>query len=175
MTGSNQNRGQARIGRMAFLMGGCAAISLMSAGAAAAQTAPAATPQDESTQLDEVVVTGGSYQRSLEQAIDIKRENVGFSDAIVATDVANFPDQNLAEALQRIPGVTIERNRGLGGRVSVRGLPAEFTFVSINDLATASGSGGREVELRLPGFYTLDASLRGALKTAPGVAYLEDV
>ncbi len=147
MTGSNQNRGQARIGRMAFLMGGCAAISLISAGAAAAQTAPAATPQDESTQLDEVVVTGGSYQRSLEQAIDIKRENVGFSDAIVATDVANFPDQNLAEALQRIPGVTIERNRGLGGRVSVRGLPAEFTFVSINDLATASGSGGREVEL----------------------------
>lgn len=148
MTGSNQNRGQARLGRMALLMGGCAAVSLISAGVASAQTAPApVAPQDESTQLDEVIVTGGSYQRSLEQAIDIKRENVGFSDAIVATDVANFPEQNLAEALQRIPGVTIERNRGLGGRVSVRGLPSEYTFVSINDLATASGSGGREVEL----------------------------
>ncbi|RZJ98424.1 MAG: TonB-dependent receptor, partial [Brevundimonas sp.] len=133
---------------MALLMGGCAAVSLISAGVASAQTAPApVAPQDESTQLDEVIVTGGSYQRSLEQAIDIKRENVGFSDAIVATDVANFPEQNLAEALQRIPGVTIERNRGLGGRVSVRGLPSEYTFVSINDLATASGSGGREVEL----------------------------
>ncbi|MEN0029074.1 MAG: TonB-dependent receptor [Pseudomonadota bacterium] len=119
----------------------------MSAGAASAQTA--AAPQDDATQLDEVVVTGGSYQRSLEQAIDIKRDNVGFSDAIVATDVANFPEQNLAEALQRIPGVTIERNRGLGSRVSVRGLPADFTFVSINNLATASGSGGREVELNI--------------------------
>lgn len=95
--------------------------------------------------VDEIIVTG-SYRRSLEQAVDIKRDNIGFSDSIVATDVANFPEQNLAEALQRIPGVTIERNRGLGRRVSVRGLPSEFTFVSINDLATASGSGGRDVE-----------------------------
>ena len=55
-------------------------------------------------------------------------------------------DADLAEALQRIPGVTIERNKGLGGRVSVRGLPSEFTFVTINGLATASGSGGRDVE-----------------------------
>ncbi|MFC7378914.1 TonB-dependent receptor [Brevundimonas sp. GCM10030266] len=147
MTGSTLYRGQARTGRMALLMGGAAAISLMSAGAASAQTA--AAPQEEAATLDEVIVTGGSYQRSLEQAIDIKRDNVGFSDAIVATDVANFPEQNLAEALQRIPGVTIERNRGLGSRVSVRGLPADFTFVSINNLATASGSGGREVELNI--------------------------
>lgn len=97
------------------------------------------------SQVDEIVVTG-SYRRSLEQAVDIKRMGVGFSDSIVATDVANFPEQNLAEALQRIPGVTIERNRGLGQRVSVRGLPSEFTFVTINGLATASGSGGRDVE-----------------------------
>ncbi len=76
----------------------------------------------------------------------MKRETIGFSDSIVATDVANFPEQNLAEALQRIPGVTIERNKGLGGRVGVRGLPSEFTFVTINNLATASGSGGRDVE-----------------------------
>ena len=60
--------------------------------------------------------------------------------------MANFPEQNLAEALQRMPGVTIERNKGLGTRVMVRGLPSEFTFVTINDLATASGSGGRDVE-----------------------------
>lgn len=111
--------------------------------AALAQT-QAQTSADVS-QVDEIVVTG-SYRRSLEQAVDIKRKGVGFSDSIVATDVANFPEQNLAEALQRIPGVTIERNRGLGQRVSVRGLPSEFTFVTINGLATASGSGGRDVE-----------------------------
>ncbi|WP_312082352.1 TonB-dependent receptor plug domain-containing protein [Brevundimonas sp.] len=111
--------------------------------AAFAQTA--APTSSDVAQVDEIVVTG-SYRRSLEQAVDIKRKGVGFSDSIVATDVANFPEQNLAEALQRIPGVTIERNRGLGQRVSVRGLPSEFTFVTINGLATASGSGGRDVE-----------------------------
>ena len=96
-------------------------------------------------QLDTVTVTGG-YARSLERAVDLKRSNIGFSDSIVATDVADFPEQNLAEALQRMPGVTIERNKGLGSKVSVRGLPSEFTHVSINNLATASGSGGRDVQ-----------------------------
>jgi TonB-dependent receptor len=143
MTRSSNGRGSGRRANLSWLMGGCA-LAALGAGAASAQEAPGA--EEPADQLDEIIVTG-SYQRSLERAVDIKRDNVGFSDSIVATDVANFPEQNLAEALQRIPGVTIERNRGLGGRVSVRGLPSEFTFVTINDLATASGSGGREVEL----------------------------
>ncbi|WP_395943869.1 TonB-dependent receptor [Brevundimonas sp.] len=112
--------------------------------AAFAQSADT-TVADQATVVDEVVVTG-TYRRSLQQAVDIKRDTVGFSDSIVATDVANFPEQNLAEALQRIPGVTIERNRGIGSRVSVRGLPTDYTFVTINNLATASGSGGRDVQ-----------------------------
>ncbi len=95
--------------------------------------------------IEEIVVTG-SYIKSLEKAIDLKRTNIGFSDSIVASDIADFPEQNLAEALQRMPGVTIERNKGLGQKVNVRSLPSEFTFVSINNLATASGSGGRDVE-----------------------------
>ncbi len=99
----------------------------------------------DATVLDAVRVSG-SYSRSLDRAVDLKRDNVGFSDSIVATDVVDFPEQNLAEALQRMPGVTIERNKGLGTAVNVRGLPSEYTHVSINDLATASGSGGRDVE-----------------------------
>ncbi|WP_462170306.1 TonB-dependent receptor [Pseudoalteromonas xiamenensis] len=101
-----------------------------------------ATPSND---IEEIVVTG-SYVKSLEKAIDLKRVNIGFSDSIVASDIADFPEQNLAEALQRMPGVTIERNKGLGQKVNVRSLPSEFTFVSINNLATASGSGGRDVE-----------------------------
>lgn len=133
-------------------------VTLEADGAAATQAMPAAAPPaalatpepsastaPEAQQLESVVVMG-SYSRSLEQAVDIKRANIGFSDSIVATDVADFPEQNLAEALQRMPGVTIERNKGLGSKVSVRGLPSEYTHVSINDLATASGSGGRDVE-----------------------------
>lgn len=142
MIGLNKNVGPGRARRSAWLMTSCAAMGLLVASGARAQetSAPA-----QATEVDAIVVTG-SYRRSLEKAVDIKRDTVGFSDSIVATDVANFPEQNLAEALQRIPGVTIERNKGLGGRVSVRGLPAEFTFVTINNLATASGSGGRDVE-----------------------------
>ena len=86
----------------------------------------------------EVIEITGSYSRSLEKAVDIKRSSIGFSDSIVATDIADFPEQNLAEALQRMPGVTIERNKGLGSKVNVRSLPSEFTHVSINDLATAT-------------------------------------
>jgi TonB-dependent receptor len=108
-----------------------------------AQTVPAADVSDSEVG-QEIVVSG--YRRSLEEAIDMKRETIGFSDSIVATDIADFPEQNLSEALQRVPGVTIERDKGLGTRVNVRGLPTEFTFVSINKLATASGSGGRDVE-----------------------------
>lgn len=109
----------------------------------AAQTTQALTA-DNSAVAEDIVVSG--YRRSLDEAIDMKRATVGFSDSIVATDIADFPEQNLSEALQRIPGVTIERNKGLGTRVNVRGLPTEFTFVSINKLATATGSGGRAVE-----------------------------
>ncbi len=105
------------------------------------------TENDEQA-MEQIVVTG-SYIKSLEKAIDLKRTNIGFSDSIVASDIADFPEQNLAEALQRMPGVTIERNKGLGQKVNVRSLPSEFTFVSINNLATASGSGGRDVEFDL--------------------------
>ncbi len=118
----------------------CIRDSLIAA-PAMAQTEPAADAAEEG---EAIVVTG--YTRSLEEAIAMKRNTIGFSDSIVATDIADFPEQNLSEALQRLPGVTIERDKGLGTRVNVRGLPTEFTFVSINKLATASGSGGRDVE-----------------------------
>ncbi|NIJ70257.1 TonB-dependent receptor [Xanthomonas sp. 60] len=131
----------------AALIGGLAALPLQAyaVDAAAPGTVTAAPGSGTLQQLDTVTVSG-SYARSLERAVDLKRANIGFSDSIVATDVADFPEQNLAEALQRMPGVTIERNKGLGSKVSVRGLPSEFTHVSINNLATASGSGGRDVQ-----------------------------
>jgi len=127
--------------KASFRLGG--AIAALMAMPAMAQTAPAEDASEEEA-AEEIVISG--YRRSIEEAIDMKRETIGFSDSIVATDIADFPEQNLSEALQRIPGVVIEREKGLGTRVNVRGLPTEFTFVSINRLATASGSGGRDVE-----------------------------
>ncbi|WP_288739329.1 TonB-dependent receptor [uncultured Rheinheimera sp.] len=107
---------------------------------------PAYAQDKQTEQKVEVIAVKGTYSKSLEQAVDMKKDNIGFSDSIVATDIADFPEQNLAEALQRMPGVTIERNKGLGSKVNVRSLPSDFTHVSINNLATASGSGGRDVE-----------------------------
>ncbi|MBB3032963.1 TonB-dependent receptor [Alteriqipengyuania lutimaris] len=139
--------------RTARLLGGAALVALAAA-PLAAQTAQETPDEDSAVEdapvegapvEDNVIVVSG-YREALERAIDIKRDTIGFSDSIVATDIADFPEQNLSEALQRVPGVTIERDKGLGTRVNVRGLPTEFTHVQINDLATASGSGGRDVE-----------------------------
>ena len=109
------------------------------------QSAVQAQEDSNGNSVEEILITG-SYQKSLRQAVEIKRASIGFSDSIIASDIADFPEQNLAEALQRIPGVTIERNKGLGNKVNVRSLPSEFTHVTINNLATASGSGGRDIE-----------------------------
>ncbi|MGN0921068.1 MAG: TonB-dependent receptor [Cellvibrio sp.] len=140
-------------------------ISNLVIGSSIAIAAPSFA-QDDDANIEVVVVTG-SYSKSLEQAVDIKRNTVGFSDSIVATDIADFPEQNLAEALQRMPGVTIERNRGLGNKVNVRSLPSDFTHVSINGLATASGSGGRDVEFDI---FASEIIQRVTVKKSPTAA-----
>ncbi|MDC8829360.1 TonB-dependent receptor [Alteromonas gilva] len=100
--------------------------------------------EEEQSAIEEIVVTG-SYRASLSQAVDMKRLNPAISDSLIATDIADFPDQNLAEALQRIPGVAIERDKGMGTKVNVRSLGVEYTHTTINNVSTSSGSGGRDV------------------------------
>ncbi|AWH45073.1 TonB-dependent receptor [Stenotrophomonas sp. ZAC14A_NAIMI4_1] len=114
------------------------AVLLALAGPATAQDAAAANP----TELDAVTVTG--YRASVEKALDIKRSEKGMVDAIVAEDIANFPDLNLAESLQRIPGVTITRDAGEGRNISVRGLGPDFTRVRINGLEALTTVGGSD-------------------------------
>ena len=93
------------------------------------------------TELDTVVVTG--YRASVEKALDIKRGESGVVDAIVAEDIGKFPDLNLAESLQRVPGVVIAREAGEGRNISVRGLGPDFTRVRINGMEalTTVGAG----------------------------------
>ena len=71
------------------------------------------------TELEEIVVKG--YRNSLKRARDIKQDASGIVDAISAEDIGVFPDTNLAESLQRITGVSIDRSRGEGSKVTVRG------------------------------------------------------
>ncbi|MGB3871719.1 MAG: TonB-dependent receptor [Stenotrophomonas sp.] len=123
-------------------------ISLALAGTAAAQDAGSAA-----TELDTVTVTG--YRASVEKALDIKRGEAGMVDAIVAEDIGKFPDSNLAESLQRIPGVVITRDGGEGRQITVRGLGPDFTRVRINGmeaLSTVGSSDGQGGTNRSRGF-----------------------
>jgi TonB-dependent receptor len=87
--------------------------------------------QDQSgEELEEVVVTG--MRGSLIQSMEIKRDAIGVVDAITAEDIGKFPDSNLAESLQRIPGVSIDRQNGEGGQVTVRGFGPGFNLVTLN-------------------------------------------
>ena len=69
---------------------------------------------------------------SLEKSLAIKRDGQGVVDAISAEDIGKFPDTNLAESLQRITGVSIDRNNGEGSKVTVRGFGPDFNLVLLN-------------------------------------------
>jgi iron complex outermembrane receptor protein len=84
------------------------------------------------TEGGDVVVTG--YRTSLAQARNSKRDATIIKDSISASDIAAFPDLNLAEALQRLPGVAINREAGEGRRISLRGLGPDFTRVQLNGM-----------------------------------------
>lgn len=102
----------------------------------------AQTTDNDSPAVEEVLVTG--FRQSLATALDNKRDATGSVDAIMAEDIADFPDNNLAESLQRIPGVAISRAAGEGRQISVRGLGPEFTRVRINGMESIATSGGTD-------------------------------
>jgi TonB-dependent receptor len=110
---------------------GVLASVLFAGSVQAADVAPAATPADANA-VDEVVVQG--FRKSLGAARLAKREGAIVADTIVAEDMAKFPDLNLAESLQRLPGVAINREGGEGRRVSLRGLGPDFTRVQLNGM-----------------------------------------
>ncbi|HEY2706914.1 MAG TPA: TonB-dependent receptor [Caulobacteraceae bacterium] len=110
----------------------------------AAAPAMAATDTDTgASAVSEIVVTG--IKESLQRAITIKRESVDQVDAVSATDIGKLPDKNVADALQRIPGVNTESAAsGEGGfdendRVSIRGTSPSLTQVTVDGHAVATG------------------------------------
>lgn len=118
-----------------------AAVSVALSGLLAATTAAQTDSVTESPVIEEVVVTG--IRSSLQRAQDLKRYSAGVVDAITAEDIGDFPDTNLAEALQRVTGVAIDRQRGEGTTVTVRGFGADFNLVTLNgrQMPTHSGLG----------------------------------
>lgn len=133
-------------------LGGPAALAQQPAEPKAAEDAarageePAveATAEEESageaTAAEEIVVIG--YRAALEESVTLKRDAVNARDSIVTEDIGKMPDLNVAEAIQRVPGVTIVREGGEGRQLSLRGLGADFTQVTLNGMEVPASTGG---------------------------------
>lgn len=132
--------------------GAVAILAFAALGAGQAQAAdttaaaPAAEPADA---VEAIVIT--SYGKSLQAAAALKRSADYGLDAVNAEDIGKFPTRNAAEALQLVTGVTIDRQRGAGLYVSVRGLGPQFQYtelngrsIAVNDLIENGGARGRQ-------------------------------
>jgi TonB-dependent receptor len=106
--------------------------------AALAQSAPAQADTPTTDGQDEIVVSG--IRASLERGVEIKRNSSGVVDAISAEDIGKFPDTNLAESLQRVTGVSINRTNGEGSLVTVRGFGPSYNLITLNGRTLATST-----------------------------------
>ena len=126
--------------------------------------------EEEELQTEEIIVYG--IRSSMQQSLDRKKNADHFKDAITAEDIGAFPDQNLAEALQRISGVAIDRKNGEGAFVSVRGLGPQYVQTTIggrvsasnNDPGNHDGRGQANRGSRVVAFHALQSGLVQAVE-----------
>ncbi len=128
---------------------GFIALAIAAHGAASAQKrvvksppptvidADSATNEDLPKTDSDVVVVG--VRQSIEDAVKRKRTSRNVVDSIVAEDAGKLPDNNVPEAIARVPGVNISRSQGQGGEVTIRGLQGVQTTVNGNDVAVGQG------------------------------------
>ncbi len=118
-----------------------AIASVMMLGAAPqlanAQDAPAAAAKP-----DETVIVVRGYRAAVQSAINSKRRSDLIVDVIKGDDMASFPDANLAESIQRVPGVSITRDGGEGRAITVRGLGGDFVRTTLNGVDAYSATTG---------------------------------
>ncbi len=107
-----------------------------------AASTSAAPPAPATGEVQQVTVTG--FRSSLERALNLKRAAIGTRDSIVAEDIGKFPEQNIADALTRLPGVEVVKDPGTneGQRIQMRGLGPEYTVTTFNGAAVRATSGG---------------------------------
>ena len=143
---------------------------------AAAAKAKVKAEEKSAANLKAVVVKG--IIGSMEQSENIKRYSKGIVDGIVAEDIGKFPDTNLAEAMQRVPGVSIDRVNGEGARVTVRGIGPQFNLVllngrqmptaNINDTSASTDRSFDFAQLSTSAVSEVDVYKTGSASTPPG-------
>jgi iron complex outermembrane receptor protein len=100
----------------------------------------------DNERTEEVLVRG--IRQSYTSALDRKKEAGTMMDSLVAEDIGEFPDKNIAEALQRISGVQLERDMGEGSQISVRGVESGLVRVELNGVTAMGMGGNRSVDFR---------------------------
>ena len=128
--GKNQSLARFMTGASVIAVGATAAVGTAQDVGTGAEPAEAAQEVMAGDAENVIIVSG--IRASLQDAINIKRDAVGVVDAISAEDIGKFPDTNLAESLQRITGVSIDRESGEGSKVTVRGFGPDFNLVILN-------------------------------------------
>ncbi len=117
------------------------AVGLLAfAGAASAQD----VPQEEATEIDEVIVTG--IRSSIESSIATKRNNTSIVEVVTAEDIGKLPDMSIAESLARLPGLAAQRQDGRAQVISIRGLGPDFTTALLNGREQVTTGDNRGVE-----------------------------
>jgi iron complex outermembrane recepter protein len=119
------------------------AVSIAVLAVSSAQAQEATAEEEVATDEGEAIVVTG-FRGSLAEALNEKRNAINAVDVILAEDIADFPDLNLAESIQRIPGVSIDRDNGEGRTITVRGLNPDFTRVRINGMETLATTGSTD-------------------------------
>ena len=117
--------------------------SLLGAAVATALCSTSAFAQQDADNSNVEVIEVRGIVSSLKRAMADKKESVAVSDGIAAEDLGKFPDLNVAESLQRITGVSIDRSGGEGQQVTVRGFGPQFNTVLVNGRQLATDADGR--------------------------------
>ena len=121
-----------------------ASTSSAAATAPAEASGPTANSGAEQPQLEEVVVTG--LKASLEKSLDAKKNAGIVEDSIDAEELGRFPDSDVADSLEHLPGITITRTTGgEGQKVSVRGFGPQYNIVTLNNRILATDDDGRDL------------------------------
>jgi iron complex outermembrane receptor protein len=111
----------------------------------------------DNAKLEEVIIVG--TRAGLEKSISIKRSSSQIIDTVVAEDIGKLPDANIAESLQRVSGVQVQRSLGEGSQISIRGLRQNITLINGREIVDAGGRGGSGIDSLGTGTYGLYAQL----------------
>lgn len=123
-------------------------ISLAISAALSTNYAISAESTQQNAEQDVEIIQVRGIRSSLNEAMSIKKDAASIQDSIVAEDLGKFPDQNVAESLQRITGVMIDRTNGEGSKITVRGMGPQFNSVKVNNRTLATTEQGREFDFQ---------------------------